>query len=144
MDLILLWDPKSHHQQILKTSSSVLISCLSQTIEVAPAMIPQYWPVHYIFQHVIKYIVYCQMLKVVIKQSCDNFGHSYLHLTLWDNKPLLLEQSLFYGFSILKVDSYVVSTFVNIQASPRRKCVATEITWNTYSFQMFRLNVISY
>ena len=113
--------------------------CLSQTMEVAQKFLCTFH-----FNMYFTYIAYFQTLKVVINQSCDNFGHSYSHLTLWDNKQQHYNSPCFMDLVCSRFDFYVVSTFVNIQASPRRKDVATEITWNTYSFQMFRLNVISY
>ena len=43
-----------------------------------------------------------------------------------------------------ELDLFVESSFVYSQAIPRGKYFVTEVTWNTYSFQMIGLNVSSY
>ena len=43
-----------------------------------------------------------------------------------------------------ELDLFVESSFVYSQAIPRGKYFVTEVTWNTYSFQMIGLYVLFY
>ena len=67
-------------------------------------------------------------------------------ILLWDIPTILhlLPQSLLYGLLPTRFDLFVGNILVISQASPGRKGFVAEVTWNTYSFQVFGLNVIYY
>ena len=50
----------------------------------------------------------------------------------------------FIFFFLLMFDLFVRFYFVMTKTFARRKSLVTEVTWNTYSFKMITLNVISY
>ena len=75
--------------------------------------------------------------------SCNQFNASgdcwYLVVCIWH----LL--SIWYCLlCILMCDLFMEFAFVLLQALSKRKGFVTVTTWNRYSFQMVRLNVISY